>query len=251
MMRQKEIDSGALHEQVLMTTAAAHEPAKVRQAKRKASSEAQAKLNAKLSWQKLERMLAANFGPGDLVVTLTFDDDHLPKNREEARTRLKRFRGNMAEARRRKNAVFRCVYCIENKHENGRWHYHLVINTTGDDYRDILSCWPYAANIEIHQLEINRDRNYETLARYMCKERPDTPRQHVWGYTRNCEKPVHDSRRVPDDTVLQLPEGAMLIAHEIKTTEFGRFEYLKYLLIGQLNLMQKAKPKARRKPRKR
>ena len=50
---------------------------RARASKRKLSSEAQKRMNAKYSYQKLELMLAANFLPGDLVVSLTYDDRHL------------------------------------------------------------------------------------------------------------------------------------------------------------------------------
>lgn len=36
-------------------------------------------LNARTSFQKLERTLAANFDNGDLFITLTYDDKHLPR----------------------------------------------------------------------------------------------------------------------------------------------------------------------------
>ena len=68
---KKILTAGALVKEVIYTRAAGREPAKVRAAKRKASTEAQQLMNAKYSWQKLELMLAANFVPGDLVVTPT------------------------------------------------------------------------------------------------------------------------------------------------------------------------------------
>lgn len=42
------------------------------------SSEAQRRMNAIYSWQKLELLLAANLVKGDVVGCLTFDDAHLP-----------------------------------------------------------------------------------------------------------------------------------------------------------------------------
>ena len=56
----------------------------VRQGKKALSSQAQQMLNFKYAYQKLELLIAANFGEKDLFVTLTYDDDHLPEDRKEA-----------------------------------------------------------------------------------------------------------------------------------------------------------------------
>lgn len=246
MMRETSTFSGPLVEKVLYSCPAGREPAAVRAEKRKLSTAAQARMNARLSWMQLMRWLAANFVPGDLVCTLTFDDAHLPKSREAARARLKKFRADMAEARRKRGKEFRCVYCIESKHGLGRWHYHIVINATGDDYREILSCWPYASNVEIHPLEISRSRNYETLAKYMCKERPDTANKHVWDHSRNCRKPERETRIVPDDTQLTVPDGAVCVVRQSVQTEFGRWEYVSYIVTDPKQL-RRLRPKAKRR----
>ena len=246
MMRETSIFSGPKVEKILYSCAAGREPANIRAEKRKLSSPAMARANAKLSWKQLERRLAANILPGDLVVTATFDDDHLPEDRKEAKARMKAFFDSMRKARRRRGKIFRCVYCIESRHGDGRWHFHFVINATGDDYREILSCWPYGSDIEIHRFEISKTRNYETLAKYMAKERPTTERQHVWGCTRNCAKPERESRIVRDDAELTVPDGAVWVVREIVQNEFGRWEYLSYILTDP-EALRKARPKAKRR----
>lgn len=57
---------------------------------RQISSAAQMELNAKRAWQKLELLLAANFGRRDLHVVLTYDDEHLPSDRTEAVKRIRK-----------------------------------------------------------------------------------------------------------------------------------------------------------------
>ena len=68
MMRETSIFSGPKVEKILYSCAAGREPANIRAEKRKLSSPAMARANAKLSWKQLERRLAANILPGDLVV---------------------------------------------------------------------------------------------------------------------------------------------------------------------------------------
>lgn len=228
MKQEKTVYSGMLQEVAISTRAAGREPPKVRAQKRKATTEAQAKLNAKCSWQKLERILACNFVPRDLVVTLTYDDEHLPETREKARARLKQFRKNLTQARRSRGEDAVIVYNTENVSGDGRFHHHIVVNATdGSDFTEILNCWPYGSDIEIRRLEVGKGKNYESQARYMCKER--CKGSHCWGCTRNCRRPEIDSRPVTNDAQPEIPEDAIILEDVTVRTEFGEFRYVKFL----------------------
>ena len=252
-MKQHKIrTAGPLVWQSLAPRPASREPAQIRREKRQLSSKAQQLMNVKYSWMKLMFRLAANFLPGDLVVTLTYDDEHLPETRAQAMARLKNFRNKMAKARRRRNKDFFSVYSTEHLHsssrpaEDGRWHHHIIINATGDDFREILAAWPYGSNVEIHPLELTERRTYETLAKYMAKERQDTANAHVWSCTRNCRKEETESRIVPDDWTMNVPETAVHVRRESKTTEYGSFEVVQYIDASPSALRQQ-RPKAKRK----
>lgn len=65
MKTKKIIVAGPLVREVIYSRAGSREDAVVRQAKRKTSTEAQRRANARHSWEKLELMLAANYVPGD------------------------------------------------------------------------------------------------------------------------------------------------------------------------------------------
>ena len=246
MKTKKIIVAGALVREVIYSRAAGREPAAARQAKRKMSSEAQQRLNARYSWEKLELMLAANFAPGDLVATLTFDDDHLPPDRKAAAARLKKFRSELGLIRKDKGKELRMIWTIENKSDAGRWHVHAVLNTTGSDFADILRCWPYGSEIRIEKLELGRRRNYETLARYMCKEARDRPGLRCWSYTRSCRHPEVETFPVPDDSTVEVPDGATVIQEETKRTEWADFQYVKYLAMSPVQL-RRTRPKAKRR----
>ena len=203
---------------------------RARAAKSKLSSEAQQRMNRKYSYQKLELMLAANFRPGDLVCTLTYDDAHLPRDRAAASEKLKAFRESLSKLRRKSGDGLRMIWCTEHKHGDGRWHHHAVINATGDDYRTILAAWRQG-EIEIKPLRVDKDKNYETLARYMTKEAPGNSKR-AWSYTRSCRKPEVETFRVEDDATLQAPKGATTIEDESRRTEYGSYRYIKYLYEG-------------------
>lgn len=235
LKRRKFRTAGLLVQVVDYPQPASRAPAEIRSQQRKLSSEAQQRMNVKYSWQKLMWRIAANFRPGDLVITLTYDDDHLPGDRNRALACLKKFRSNMVKAMKAKGREFVAVYSTEHLHasswvpENGRWHHHLVMRATHDDFKTILASWPYGNEIEIHRFEISKDRSYETMARYMAKERQDTSRAHVWGCTRNCLKPEEESFVVPEDAEIIVPDNAMYVQREVKETIFGRFEFATWL----------------------
>lgn len=246
MKMKKILTAGALVKEVIYTRAAGRENAKVRAAKRKASTEAQQLMNAKYSWQKLELMLAANFVPGDLVVTLTYDDAHLPADRAAANARLKRFRKDLSEARRGRGQELRMIWTTENATGGGRWHHHLVVNTTGEDFEEIARLWGCGAELEIRKLQADREKNYESLARYMCKEARERPGLRSWSYTRSCRHPEIEVFPVPDDTELAAPEDAILMEDVAKRTEYGSFHYIKYLATDAKTL-RRQRPKTRRR----
>lgn len=235
MRRRKLRTAGLLVQVVDYPQPAPREPAAVRAQHRKLSTKAQQLMNVKYSWQKLMWRIAANFAPGDLIITLTYDDAHLPRDRKQALARLKQFRANMSKAMKAKGREFVAVYSTEHLHssswvpEDGRWHHHVVMRATGDDFRTILAAWPYGNEIEIHKFEISKDRNYETLARYMAKERQDTANAHVWGCTRNCRKPEEESFPIAEDAQIVIPENAIFSQRELKETIYGRYEFVTWL----------------------
>lgn len=241
MKMKKILVAGPLVKEVIYTRAAGAERPKVRAAKRKASTEAQELMNAKYSWQKLELMLAANFVPGDLVITLTYDDAHLPKSREAAQLRLKQFRAALAGVRKDRGEELRMVWATENVTGGGRWHHHIVVNATGGDFAEIAGLWPNGADMEIRKLQVDRDKNYESLARYMCKEPRERPGLRSWSYTRSCRHPEVEVFPVPDDAEIAVPEDAILLEDVNKRTEFAEIRFVKYLAAKPVKLRRRTR----------
>lgn len=220
----------------------------VRQGKKALSSQAQQQMNLKYAWQKLEQEIAANFGIRDLWVTLTYDDAHLPRNREEARASFRAFAKKLRAARKAIGQELRYIYVTEHRHGDGRWHHHALINATGDDYELIRSLWG-RGNVESRSIRVDRDKNYETLARYMCKEQRDKVGQRLWSGSRNLRKPERECFRVPNDTPLSVPKDAPITFADTGdvTTAYGHYRYIKYLAAGWETT---AAPKAKRRRRR-
>jgi len=98
--RRKVIRAGRLVYAAVYSTVHPSDSPEARAAKTKCSSAARQRMNMKYAWQKLELLLASNFTPRDLVVTLTYDDDHLPDDRDGAVEKIKRFWVQLRKARR-------------------------------------------------------------------------------------------------------------------------------------------------------
>lgn len=230
----KTIVAGSLVKQVLYTPPTVRDTGSARGDKKRVSSAAQQRMNQQTSCEKLEWMLAANYRRGDLVVTLTFDDEHLPDTRQGVLRCLKKFRSSLSRVRRRKgkNPLVMVWGNPEHKHGDGRWHIHCVINATGADYADIRSCWPYGSDIEIKSFRLDKEQNYASLARYMCKERPEHLGQKQWSYTRTAAKPQVDTDWVDADTVIQAPKGSVVYQDTHERTEYASFHFIKYLAPG-------------------
>ena len=239
----KTIYAGPLRVQALYARCAASDTPKQRQAKHKASSEAQRRMNQIYSYQNLELMLAANFpaaGSG-LVVTLTFDDAHMPKDRREALRRFKYFRQKLDKARKATGLPELVAFWSPEVLTSaaGRWHFHIVINNTGRDAELIRSCWIYGSDVEIEKLRVDAEKNHETLARYMTKELRECqdydakPGLHGWSCTRNAKRPERETLTVRDDFRLKPPAGCAILLDEKKVTEFASYHVLKVRLAGE------------------
>lgn len=250
----KRISAGSLELLSLTDRVARRDGPVVRAAKHKASSEAQRRMNLIYSVQKLELLLAANFptaGSG-LVVTLTYDEAHRPRERRQAVGRFKYFlkllRAARHEAGLPEPVVIHNIEVLTSA--TGRWHHHMVIDNTGRDLELLRRCWIYGSEIEAEPLRVDGEKNHESLARYMakeCREAQDYGAKagaRVWSYTKNAKKPERDVVTVPDDYRLEAPEGAAILIDEQRRTEWASWHVMK-LRYGGEGFAKR--PRARRK----
>lgn len=251
---RKIITAGLLVVEAIYPRVERRDNERVRAAKHKASSEAQKRMNAIYSFQKLELSLAANYRAGDLWITVTYDDEHLPKSRAEAKRRFAYFLQKLSAERKAQGQEAVVHWNSEHKHQHEdywqdrRWHHHFTLNATGEDYELIRRLWTYGSNIEIRKLKLDKDYTFEALARYMCKEAPDKVGQHCWSCTRNAKKPEVETVRVESDEQLQIPRGALKLENYKGEGQYAKWNVVKYLVPGW---DRARKPKARRRSRPR
>ena len=243
MARKKIISAGPLVQAAVYKTARTARGDAQRGRKRNATSDAQRLINARCSWQKLKLLLAANFIRGDIVGCLTFDDAHLPETRAQVDNRLKWFRQKLTAARRARGQELVMFWSIEHRHGEGRWHVHFVANATGDDYAEIARLWAHG-EVDLRALRCDKAKNYESLARYMCKETRERLGQRAWSYTRNAKQPEVESFWVPDDTVLRIPKGTVVFA-DVRSR--GEWQFVEYAYEDALRRRRRPRrPKRRR-----
>ena len=220
--RKKIISAGPLVKEVIYPYRSARSSGGRRRSG--ASSEAQRRMNAIYSWQKLELLLAANLVKGDIVGCLTFDDAHLPESREQVRHKFKWFLNKLTAARKKRGQTTVMFWSIEHMHGDGRWHIHIACNATGDDYAEIVKLWGQG-ECEFSALRVDKKKNYETQARYMAKEERDKPGQRSWSYTRNIKRPEVESFPVREFSTLRIPKDTTVF-EDVRSR--GEWQYVKY-----------------------
>lgn len=246
-----QVRAGRLVTAVVYTAPTSSDPPRIRRQKSKASTEAREKLNARTSFQKLERTLAANFDNGDLFVTLTYDDKHLPDCRDKAVRRVRSFLSKLRASRKLRGEGLRYIYVTEGCCPGGRIHHHVVLDSTGADIEEIRRLWIYGDNVEIQRLEFHKAYTYEDLASYLTKEPREWGHPQVgertWTPSLGLAKPEPQIERVPDYLTLTAPPEAVVLAKEGPVINgYGEFMWIKYLLPYQ----PRKKRKARRRKRK-
>lgn len=227
--RKKVIRAGRMVYAAVYSVAHPSDTPVARASKSKCSSAARQRMNMKYAWQKLELEIAANFTSRDLVVTLTYNDTHLPADRDSAVACIKKFWVQLRKARRLVGHNLSYIYVTEGVHGDHRWHHHAVINGTSGDLEILKSLWRYG---QVHIAYVDSD-HYEALAKYLTKE----PRAHgspnglrCWTPSRGLKKPQHTSDWIADDVTLCAPPGAIVLDSDSMVNQWGEFRYIKYVL---------------------
>lgn len=221
----KHIQAGLLHIEVIGNIPE-RGMTKRRAGRSKPTSAAQAFYNLKTSAQELELWLAANFAGNDWVVTYTFDDAHLPKDKKGAGDLFQKHIRKLRSARKKRGEELKYIYVPEGFHGKGsgpgmgedgeledcRLHLHVVLNGTGaGDLEEIRSLWPYGGYIRAEPVDVHY---YKELSMYLTKEAREfgraKPGERTWRKSRNLTEYTVDYIEIPSDSVtLTAPYGAV------------------------------------------
>lgn len=245
----KHITAGLLHIEVIGTVPDRPPGRSGRAGRRSPTSPAQQFYNDKCSWRELELMVAGNFGRRALVLTITYDDQHLPTDKNGANRFFQKFVRKFRAARRMRGEELKYIYVTEGWHEkracdwlegdgsleDRRLHHHVIVNATGaDDLEEIRSLWQGGGYIRAEPLDVHY---YRELAKYMTKEarefgRPK-PGERTWRASRNLQKPEVEYIEISSDSVtLAPPYGAVDYEQFCEANPYGYGECIgaRYLL---------------------
>lgn len=216
----KHIKAGLLHIEVIGNVPD-REGRRQRAGRSRPTSAAQGFYNLKSSWRELELALAANFGARDVVVTLTYDDAHLPADKKQAAEQMRRFFRKIRSVRKLRGQELRYIYVTEGAHgaqedsyfggdgtlEDRRIHHHLVINSVGaGDWDELRSLWAGGGYLRFEPLDVHY---YAELAKYLTKEAREfgraKPGERTWRASRNLARAEVEYIEIPSDSVTLSP----------------------------------------------
>ena len=138
------------------------------------SKEDKQRANLKTSYEKLLMLMCANFSPGDWWVTLTYDDEHLPENREAAQPYWRKFMRWYRKYRKDNKEPLAYVYCTQLTTRGGgrRLHHHMVMRYEDDsDEEKIRSLWKWGEVVHIRKLKSVEEILDKEIGRASCRER--------------------------------------------------------------------------------
>ncbi len=166
--------------------------------KKKETRQAQKNLNDANSRKKLTRLVHANFGPGDYWITLTFSDEHLPKDFKDMEKIRKNFFGKINRLRKKKGLENARYIYVEEEGTYGteRYHIHLVMDSDLSK-EEVESKWTWGRT-NIRTINYNGDESLRGLCNYMTKD-PKTYKKmsfrtkgkRTWGRSKgNLKEPI-------------------------------------------------------------
>ena len=233
MKRKKIIRAGRfVHATVYSAPNNLRDGARVRAAKKKASSAARQRINDKVACRKCEYLLETNFDEHDYVVTATYEK--LPASRSAADRRVRSF----FERLRKTGREVKYIYVTEGKHGSEdmkmdkRFHHHIVINGTGNVKTDVEAfkkAWTWG-NIHVERVE---PLNMAALAQYLTKEPREEGRKvgaRAWRQSRNLKRWIEENGVCDDNETITPPPGSIVLSNEEERVIdiFGSYKYIKY-----------------------
>lgn len=231
--KMKTVRAGRQVRQIIYPVINAADPPATRGAKRKASTAAQALLNRRHSFEKAQDLIAENFDVGDILLTLTYDDAHYPSSRKAAEGRAKQFIAKVRKLWRARKWGDPVIFWVtEEKHGDGRLHHHLIVKAPpAKCYAMLRSCWRWGSVTDMKKFRVDKEKNFESIARYLCKEAPELGK-HQWHITRSASRPDVDVRWVDGDAMIKPPKGSMVLASaSVHDYQFGAgYQYATYIL---------------------
>ena len=204
----------------------------------KDNSNTQRNLNDRNARKRLERLINANFGKGDLWITLTYSDDKAPPD-GDIDAAIKIFRGFLRRVnyQRKKRGLPNAKYVYVTAYNPGmgiRWHHHMVMDGMLD-WQIVNSCWKHGGRNDFQPAEPDED-GLSGLANYIALPKNRIPGERRWNSSKgNLKDPdikkVHNKRSLGDRGLYRPVERYVkdMIRDHDKIEEFLKIWYPDYI----------------------
>lgn len=226
MQAKKEIFAGRFYMQTCYSVVFLPNQRTTERAKRrKLQTEYRKKMNKIKRKYELMQLFGVNFKPNrDFFIELSFKTEPTKQEEEKA---LRRFHRRMQAFFKSRGREYRYILVRETHNRNGeqvRVHYHLICTGTGKLMKEkIIEFWD-VGSVDVRSLrEID---NFEDTCNYLLKE--EKPKnERAYRCSKNLKRPEEPLRRkIPDSECGQVPEGVILIHHDLRNNDFGRYEIM-------------------------
>lgn len=155
------------------------------------TSRAQKDLNDKNARKYLERLINQNFGDGDIWLTLTYDDAHLPPDGDfERAVRNMQNYIKRVNYQRKKRGLPKAEYVYVTEYSGEadiRWHHHIVMDGVLD-MDTAEKCWRQGGRNEARRLQTD-ENGLSGMAGYLVKEKQRARSQRRWNSSQGLKKP--------------------------------------------------------------
>lgn len=234
MQQLRRIHGRSLHLEAIYPRRSRYDSYAQRQGKNRLTSSAQKRINLNNQRKKLAMLIDCNLPPDSIHYVLTYDDDHLPGSWTQASRKMAALIRKVRESRKGQPTIY--FYNVEGRHysedfpdQSHRWHHHLYMPPyfSGKELQDIWGCG------HVYATPMDMDGVIHTpvsRASYLIKEAGEFPGKRAWHCSRKLLKPEIETIMVPDDYLLEAPEGAGVLDDPgYVETVYGRYRYLQYL----------------------
>lgn len=213
-----------------------------------------AKHREKISRRTFIRNVNENFAPGDLYVTLTFDNDWEVHTFEDARRVRKNYIRTLQRA-----CPEAVIFAVMGRGKSTeRIHFHMMIKGVPEEI--ISNKWKYGKVKRVVQLRthnwydgVDHGADYTGLASYMFDHWTEEQGGHRWFQTKNARLPekeepteVRITGGYSENRPPVPPKGYKLVS--VKTTPYG-YLYFKYVVVPPKDPCRSAAKKDRTRGR--
>lgn len=228
------------------------ERSNVRSQRRKGTSTEKKQLgNRNHAILQLTRTINCNYQPGDLWLTLKFDEEHLAKcggDFDGAKREGKKCIDRMAYQLKKQGVALKWIFCpSEIDGDTGelvRPHIHLILPKKGFDLngaelslngRSVADIWGQGS-IDVQLLRNQED--YRELSVYLIRQSRNVPDEKKYSCSRNMIKPKVERYTVMGGGALRVPNGAKVLDGTIFNPEAGQ-NFIRYIPAKKKTAAQK------------